>query len=1163
MFRLYHSNDLEVLKGLLLNEIRQNPPGVFDQEQILVQSQGMAHWLRLQLADGLGVSAQVSFPLPSAYVWKIFNALKPDLPERSHFEKQAMAWKLMRLLPTLVKHPRCEGIQHYLENDPHGLRCYELAHKIADVFDQYLVYRPDWLLRWEQGKDDVDDTDVSVHPWQPLVWRALVEDSERLQHSLDHRARLTLSLPELMKNPGERLQHMPKRLFVFGIAALPGGYWEVLNAISTHIEVHYYLLNPCRNYWGDIVSDKQRKSILQRSPEAIDYLERGNPLLASWGRLGKDFLTLVHDTAAEGRLQDIEAYTDPVRESLLQHIQSDLLELHDGQLAAYTPEALRHSKFKRPVNHNDDSLKVIAAHSPLREVQRLHDQLLQWFTDDPSLKPRDIVVMVPDVDQYAPYIDAVFASAAEGQRIPWAIADQSQVQENPLIESVLGLLSLCDGRVQLTDVLDWLDVAAIRQRFEIGEDDLEQIRDWLDRAAIRWGLDGEHRRALGFPAFTQNSWRKGLRQLLLGFILPNDDSQEVQHWQDDWPVYGVEGNASALLGQLLSLLDTLSDWQAFLSQSHSIDDWMSAIPRLLDDMYAPDLDEGVQLQRVRDGVLRWQQQLQDADYGSHPDDVLSPQVVRSWFNEHLAQQGGWQRFLAGPVNFCTLMPMRSIPFKVVCLLGMNDQDYPRPVTPVGFDLMVSGKARRGDRSRREDDRYLVLEALCSAQQHFYISYRGRDARENHELQPSVLINELLDYVGDAFCLSGDEAMPAKQSRQALRHWLIEELPLQPFNRHAFSLNDSVAYSDAYLGDQADSQVYKQESSRKVSSFNALWAGVANAAYAETKVTPFFQQPLPLPQELNPHSVLWADVKDALLNPTHFFMKRRLRVSPELYLNDVNNEETFTPDGLEQYLIKQRWLSERLLLKDSAQLAAALQSFTAQEQALGHLPVNELGRLQARDLISGLEPLAERLSQLCQGAMVTASQSVELTIADPFAHGSSDIRCTISGDVASSWNNIMVQWRVGDVRGEHLLNAWLDLIFSTACNDQPDAMRLDRVVVIGGKKELQDITLMAPSTEQAQAYMQLALDYYWQCWQSPPQHMPSLFWSLLHVQDEDVEKEIIKAANSEYSEFNRVSMQRCYPELAQQLINDEFASWKDKYHWIWSALQDCLLEGEDE
>ncbi len=1129
MFRLYHSNDLEILKELLLNEIRQNPPGVFDAEQILVQSQGMAHWLKLQLADGLGVAAQVDFPLPSAYVWKVFNTLKPELPERSHFEKQAMAWKLMRLLPGMKGEPQCEGIARYLDNDPDGLRCYELAHKVADVFDQYLVYRPDWLLNWEKGVDEIDDSDVSVHPWQPLVWRALVADSQRLGNSLEHRARLTTSLESIVAENGDRLKAMPKRLFVFGIAALPGGYWDVLNAISGHIDVHFFLLNPCRNFWGDIVSDRQRAWILKTNPDAESYLERGNPLLASWGRLGKDFLTLVHETSDEGRLQDIEAFADIERTSLLKHIQADLLDLHDRQLPAYQPQALKNSLFKSSILKDDASLRIVSGHSPLREVQRLHDQLLFWFNENPSLKPRDVVVMVPDIDQYAPYIDAVFASAPEGHRIPWAIADQSQVQENPLLDSVVSLMSLFDSRIQLTDVLDWLDVPAIRRRFSIEEGDLEGLREWLNQAGVRWGLDGDHRSALGFPEFSQNSWRKGLRQLLLGLMLPTD---ATAHQGDDWPVFGVEGGAAELLGQLIQLIETLDHWREFQSEAHSVDEWMLAIPELLDDFYEPDLDEGVQLQRVRDAIQRWSEELNDAAY----DDTLSPLVVRSWFQEHLGQQGGWQRFLAGPVNFCTLMPMRSIPFKAVCLLGMNDQDYPRQVTPVGFDLMVQGRARRGDRSRREDDRYLVLEALCSAQDRFYISYRGRDARENHELQPSVLVSELMDYVGDAYCLEGDEKLPARDSRERLRDWLIEELPLQPFNRRTYE----------------PEKENESEQSNAVAGYHKLWADVANADHSNTKNRPFYSEPVAIPEGFSRKQILWSDVKESLLKPAGFFLKRRLKLQPDLYMTQSRNEEIFQPDALENSQLKQRWMQDQL-----ANVSAEIPDFTYREQALGSLPVNALGDIYVSRVEQELAPLLADVKRFISGD--ADSGALTLVVSDPQATDVNNSTVEISGEYAQCWNHQLVYWRAGDLRGEHLLNLWLDFVFAIAA--QPGLV--DMAVIVGGKKKSEEIIFNAPSQEEAIHYVQQCLMHYFSSWTSPQTALPGVQWALLRADEAKRMDTVKKQAESEFSEFNRTAMQRCHPDLAATLLAGGLDDWLESHRWIWALPEQYLQQSSNQ
>ncbi|WP_430462236.1 exodeoxyribonuclease V subunit gamma [Thalassolituus sp. LLYu03] len=1164
MFRLYHANDLEILKGILLKLMQQSPAGPFAKEAILVQSQGMSHWLKLQLADGLGVAAQVDFPLPSSFVWQVFNRLKPDLPERSHFDKHIMAWKLVRLLPELAAKPECAAIAHYLTDDQDGLRCYQLATTIADVFDQYLVYRPDWLLSWEMGVDEVADTDVSAHAWQPYVWRALVADSAELNHSLDHRARLLTQLEDLVAKHPERLQGLPKRLFVFGIAALPGSYWQVLKAISPVIDVHFFLLNPCRNFWGDIVSDKQRLSILRKQPDASDLLDRGNPLLASWGKLGRDFLTLVNDSSADGELQDVELWyqDDSKAPSLLNYVQRDILDLTDRQQGAFTADALLHSRFKQGIDASDGSLRLVSAHSPLREVQRLYDQILFWLEHNPQLKPRDIVVMVPDIDQYAPYIDAVFAShkattSGGGEyRIPWAIADQSMAQEDPLIDSFLRLLGLADSRLLITDVQDWLDVAAIRNRFDLSEDDLPPLRDWLAQAQIRWGLDGEQRRQLGLPAFEQNSWRKGLRQLLLGYMLPDGDDDFL----GDFPLAAAEGNEGERLGKLMAFIDTLEHWQRFFAQGTRLNaDWVSALQRLLPDFYAPSDSEHYSLQRLRDVIQRWSDELAIAAF----DCPLTPVVVRSWFNEQLGQQGGWQRFLAGPVNFCTLMPMRSIPFKAVCLLGMNDEDYPRRVTPVGFDLMVSGKPRRGDRSRREDDRYLFLEAVCSAQDYLYISYRGRDVRENAELQPSVLVAELRDYLCDGFCLNEHLELPHSVSHQHFAHWLCEELPLQPYNPAHFS---------------------PQNNPRNIRGFQSVWAQVANAGLlsaghgvtghsAAEQASPWLTQALALPADLNQLQVLWSDVCQAMTDPMKFFMTRRLRATLDIHWQEHETEEPFAPGGLDFYLLKQEWLNR--VMTNTGRLddveADAL-VFTGRQQALGLLPVNQLGRVWSEGVATDVLPLAHTLFALTQQRMPSRALSYR-------AGG-----CDISGELQQAFceregddTGYLVLQRVGDIRGRDLLNAWLQLVLVAAA--QPGL--ISHAVLLGLGKEknqkvLRRIVLKAPAQALAQAQVAQALIWYWQCWCQPLPHLPDTLWMLLNgignitqktddpdEQQEALEKMLNEMAERESGELTSAYLQRCLPQFVSDDLLNNHQQWLDDYGTLMRALSEHIVNEDGE
>lgn len=1133
MLRVYHSNDLEMLKGALIRQIENDPLDFFDKEVILVQSQGMSHWLKLQLADGLGISAQVDFPLPSNFIWRVFNLLQPDLPERSHFDKAIMAWKLYRLLPELAKTPECEAIANYLTQENNPVKCYQLAHNIADVFDQYLVYRPDWLLEWEQGSNNVEGQELGAQSWQPVVWRALIKDSEQLQHSLEHRAQLIQKLPELIKQHKDRLQSLPKRLFVFGIAALPGAYWQVLEAISNVIDVHYFLLNPCQNFWGDLLNDRQRLKILSKAPDTEHIMDRGNPLLASWGKLGKDFLTLINESATD-HLHEVELFyqAPKQRPRLLAYLKNDILELHDRQQNAFTAQALIDSQFKQAISSDDTSISFVDAHSPLREVQQLYDQILYWLDQDPNLKPRDIVVMVPDINQYAPYIDAVFSShnarfiqpdnTEARYQIPWAISDQAIAAEDPIVESFLQLLNLPDSRFTLPEVFDLLDVPAIRHRFDIKVDELEQIKNWLLDAQIRFGLDGEQRSQQGMPSFEQNSWHKGLKQLLLGYALPNTD----QDFMQDYPVFAVEGNEGELLGKIMAFIDQLSAWQKRLNQSLIKEDWQQQLTAIIDQFYLPDDNEISSLQGIRQSIQQW---VEDTDLSALTDS-LPIKVLAIWFNEHLGTQTGWQRFLAGPVNFCTLMPMRSIPFKAVCLLGMNDSDYPRRVTPLGFDLMQSKPSRLGDRSRREDDRYLFLEAVSSAQDYLYISYRGRSARDNAEQQPSVLVAELRDYLADGFCLDSDLQLTHSKSRERFLKWLVDELPLQPYNADRFV-----------------------EHKHKVPGYQHLWMEVAQAGLSEEKTDLSWQSSaLALPADLNTDQVNVQDMVLALSDPCKFFIRRRLQSSLDIDWQEKLSAEPFATEGLEQYQLKSQWL-DSVQHQPSAldDIETFNREFISQQQALGNLPVKELGKHSGLQVAKYTESLVQAVQPLMRSPLGNTSLSVNVNGTEVLG----ELQQAFSA--LSTDHNYFLYYQVSSLKGKHLLNAWLKLLVAVAA----DAPVQSAYLFALSKDEVQQIKLSAPSKEVALEQIAIALEWYWQCWHKPIPHLPNTLHKLFNKRNELEEKakseqdlmdQMVKYVGTllkeEYDELASDYLKRCLPTF-----NESFES--DYQEWLeeWGAL----------
>ena len=776
MLTIYHSNHLDVLKDLLIELLKRNPPAnPLDNEQILVQSPGMAQWLRIELAKGMGIAAGVNFPLPASFLWQMYTKILPDVPLRSAFNKESMTWKLMDLLDTFKDDPDFQPLNHYLTSDDDDLRKFQLAGKVADIFDQYLVYRPNWVLEWEQNNDTPDIT--AEQPWQPKLWRALVAKTAELGQSPWHRANMHQRFQQEMTHPSAAAK-LPDRLFVFGISALPPHFVESLEALGNQCDVHLLVTNPCQHYWGDERDpkflrklaarqllldqqkiDQQEKQQPQRgwlnkpglSPDTLaadTYNTIGNPLLGSMGKLGRDYFHQLYGLNAT----DIDVFVDDHNDQLLGQLQNDIFNLHD-----------RSASGQQTPMPADASLQFHSCHSSLREVEVLHDRLLDMFANNPKLTPKDIVVMLPDIDSYAPWIQAVFGSIDDHRRIPWAIADRSAKSEHPVLASLLQLLELDKSRCSAPELVEILEVPAIQQRFQLSPFSLDILRQWTQESGIRWGLTPEHQTHFDVPALQYNAWSFGIRRMLMGYAMP--ESAGVYH--DVLPLDSVQGMNAVLAGHLADFIDAAQWLLEELEQTRSIDQWIQFTHQLLDRFFQADseTDEGA-LALVRDTLIHLWEQLQEAGY----EHDLSRTVFISYLSERLTMKRSSQRFLAGQVNFCTLMPMRSIPFKVVCLLGMNDGDYPRSIAPAGFDL-ITRHSQRGDRSRRDDDRYLFLEALLSAQEALYISFVGRRIQDNNEKIPSVLVTELLNYCEQGFGLSNNE--------------LIVEHPLQAFSPKNF------------------------------------------------------------------------------------------------------------------------------------------------------------------------------------------------------------------------------------------------------------------------------------------------------------------------------------------------------------------------------------------
>lgn len=879
-FMVLHSNRLEALCELMVDWLKRHPLAPLEQETVLVQSNGMAQWLKLKLAEpeALGISAGFGFQMPARFLWSAYRQVlgETHVPRTSPFDKSRLLWRLYRLLPTLAERPAFEPLRHFLHDDEDGRKRHQLAERLADLFDAYQVYRADWLSDWEAGRDQLrrspESTENSAFPpsqiWQAHLWRALLDDLPEASRHLSRAAIHQAFIARL--GQGSQLAALPRRLLVFGISALPQQALEALAALSQHCQILMLVQNPCRHFWADIVEDRH---LLRRQ---LDGRQRHlhalpdnpvHPLLAAWGKQGRDFIGLLYDHDDPAHYQSafqnqIDLFFDhDSPDTLLSRIQQDILDLRP------LPQPT-----ERPIAEPDDSVHFTIAHGPQREVEVLQDALLRRFADDPGLRPRDVIVMVPDIETFAPHIDAVFGRLDQDDPrfLPYTLSDRSAGAASPLAQAVESLLHLPQWRFTATDVLDLLDVPAVRQRFGIQENALPRLMQWIEQAGIRWGLHATQRASLELPGFEQNSWAFGLRRMLAGYLLGDGPA-----WHGIEPLNEVAGLGAELAGRLAHLLDRLDHHWRALRDNHTPLAWQQRFGALLDDLLRPESSEDQALDAgLRDALNDWLAACAEADFHQ----PLPITVARRPLLDALNAESLSQRFLAGRINFCTLMPMRAIPFRHVCLLGMKDGDYPRQQQPMDFDLMRQWGApdptrpegprvslyRPGDRSRREDDRYLFLEALLSARESLYISWSGRHVRDNSERPPSVLVAQLRDHLNQRWRLPGDQPLADK---------LTIEHPLQPF-------------SPRYFQEDGGLITYARE-------WEALHRP-ASASDGDTTRLPALAQSEPLG---------CAALGRFLKQPVAHFFRERLKAQLDLESQALDDTEPFTLSGLHQWRLQ--------------------------------------------------------------------------------------------------------------------------------------------------------------------------------------------------------------------------------------------------------------------
>lgn len=876
-----------ILMERLAHDLGTAPLSPLEDEIIVTQSQGMSKWIRLELARRHGCAASLRMPFPAAFCYDILA--RREAARRAHsgshagapaasidesFTRDILIWRIQDLLQSgLTSDPALRPLVAFLA-DGDARKRLGLAERLAGRFDDYQMYRPDVLLQWEEGSVADSPHDAQTR-WQAELWRRLCEGK-----APRHLARAFTSLIEDLGTSTASDGSLPRRVSVFGVSTLPPLFVRLLHGLARMIPVRVYVAAPPRDTWR---------------PSGGNGRDAAHPLFRAFGTQSRQFLESlgVGDPAWE------EHYTARGGEGAAAPSGS-LATLQQDMRVGRAEDAV-HAADRPVLESTDASIRVHRCHSPMREMEVLRDQLLAALAADATLRPHDVLVLVPDITAYAPFIEAVFGVTESGlPPLPFHIADRLFIHEHSIVDSVLGLLSLVDSRLTSAEVLALLDVPAIRLAAKLDDHAPPLVHRWVSDTRIRWGVDGADRaQRFDVPAVEANTWRAGLDRLLMGYA-----TGPVQDL-----VAGVLPEAGALAGDAATL-GAFADWAdrlfATLDQwriPRPLDDWREALLAGLDEFFvAADEDEANALQTVRRRI----DALGRTRLLSGNERAVDIAVLRDWLEHALDDEGFGSGFLVGGMTFCALKPMRSIPFKVIAVAGLDDASFPRRDRRAAFDLMEIAP-RPGDRNLREDDRQLFLDILFAAEQQLILSYVGRSITDNKERAMSVVLAELLDHMDTRF--RTDEADPQTGRERPARDRIIVDHRLQPFSPAYFARDsDADPRLFSYSRSNADALAASRTGREEPAPF----------VPAEMLATLSTREPRPReganadePERLE---ISLTDLTACWKNPSRFFCERALDL--KLPFNDDEDEEQddaepVTVDGLTRWAVHDEMLRMHL------------------------------------------------------------------------------------------------------------------------------------------------------------------------------------------------------------------------------------------------------------
>jgi exonuclease V gamma subunit len=827
MIHTFYSNAYEGLEAALIQNIREDLrcdpsdlSSAFKKAVIVRPSSYIEDRLARSLADRFSITSGVEF-------LSLFGWLQPKVGAtfRSGSTGSAIDWEIWEALnnPDFIRvvenlRPRPDKFLKYVEKNRKRDDLVELSGQLGTIFSSYASHRIDWVLDWLGDKTYKVRKDKQAvlssqedYAWQKALWQYMWENDR----SQDLRK---------LKSIGERVDAIrfegeestaPVHLFMpFAFPPLLLPFVRAYGQKENAPDLWIYILNPSQEYWFDAMpktvfdwsidaekedgasrylksSNASGRAMIDRlyrflNADVKDRFETDSNLEAEipapkGAPSPREFERLADLRGAfdadyryfdmDNRPDVMACYFDQPNDTYLQKFQNSILKLDDSLL----PEEAQ---------AGDDSIRIFKAPSFTREIESLADWFHHCFKADPELKPSDIVVMVPNINDAAPQIEAAMTGLPPELYLPWRLYGNSLADSNLTVTAILDFGRLIAGDFDAADFTAWLELPVVQERWGLTLSDVATLAAWLQGAGFRRGLSSRFQH---FPTDDRATLEDALERLTFGYFLKDGERRVCG---DLLPAFGEESggfdNVKDERGRLLKVLSAVFknvyDAAAALydaDKEFTAQEWYDTVLAWMTALFTAKSARN-ELAEFRNSLYRAVSGMKD---GLDADKKV-PFAVFWKFLETQLQEAQSKAKPSGAITFTSLEACRGAPFKIVVLAGFAEGGaFPGRSFHYDFDLMgVDSLKRRADRDSREDNKARFFDAMMSARGKLVISY-SIGTQAGVEGNPASAVQNFLNYF---------TSNASKENREAILRSMEVKLPLNAFSRRNFETDPAGA-----------------------------------------------------------------------------------------------------------------------------------------------------------------------------------------------------------------------------------------------------------------------------------------------------------------------------------------------------------------------------------